>query len=137
MELAEEAVRLADAHNDLKQGFQTRRQLTEAAVFAGRPDVMLVAFSWRLAQCDRDPAQFKERELLWEYKWVVDNLPDFPQVTRGQIEAALADMERRYRRCGSTMHGYYQKRRAVLMDMGDLEGARAADADLARRGATG
>ena len=130
--LAEEAVRLADGRNDLKEGFRTRRELASASVFAGQPEVMLVAFSWCLAQCDRDPAQFKERDLLWEYKWVVDNLPDFARVTRGQIEAALADMERRYRRCGSTMHAYHQKRRDVLRSMGDLAGAVAADAELAR-----
>lgn len=129
--LVEEAVRLADARNDLKEGFRTRCALTAASVFAGQADVTLVAFSWRLAQCDRDPATFKERELLWEYKWVVENLPNFPEVTRPQIEAMLADMVRRYERAGSTLHAVHKKRRGVLLAMGDLAGAAAADAELA------
>jgi len=51
--LIEEAVRLADAHNDTASGFHARMELVSAAMSAGQPDVMLVAFSWCLSQCDR------------------------------------------------------------------------------------
>ena len=61
--LAEEAVRLADAHGDVELGFQARELLIEAGAFAGFPEKALVAFTWNLAQCDRDPQRFSEQEL--------------------------------------------------------------------------
>src|SRR5439155_17014048 len=76
--LLEEAVRLADTHGDTEAGFNIRLTLMEASSFAGRPDLLLVAFSWCLAQHDRDPDLFGDEDLLWKYKWVVNHLPDFP-----------------------------------------------------------
>src|SRR4051812_42838167 len=66
--VAEEAVRLADAHNDPVAGFVARKRLIEASTQGGRPDVLLVAFSWCLARCDADPQRFKEGDLLWNFK---------------------------------------------------------------------
>jgi hypothetical protein len=117
--LLEQAVNVADAHQDVEAGFQTRQILINAAQGAGQPDVMLVAFSWCLAQCDRDPETFPEEPLLWKHRWVVFSLPIFPQVSRSQIEESMADMERRYRRAGSTLRGYHLLRRNVAMRMGD------------------
>jgi hypothetical protein len=124
--LLEEAVRLADAHNDAASGFHARMQLVSAAMSAGQPDVMLVAFSWCLSQCDRDPQQFDEEGLLWEYKWIVEEVPIFPQVSRAQIDDMLRDMEKRYTKVGSSLHAVHQLRRDVSMYMGDRAAALAA-----------
>src|SRR5437867_1014482 len=91
--LVEEAVNLADRHNDTDAGFDARLEFVSAALFAGQPDRMLVAFAWMLAQFDRDPELYDAHRLLWQYKWVVNALPDFPQITRVQIEEMFADME--------------------------------------------
>jgi hypothetical protein len=131
-ELVEQAVRLADAHDDLEAGFLARMELIEAATFAGRPDVLLVAFTWCLAQCDAQPDNFDEGALLWKYKWVMDELPVFPQVSRRQIDEAFADMQRRYERAGSTLHAVHQMRRDTAVLMGDREAADRAHAQLAR-----
>ena len=93
---------------------------------------MLVAFAWMLAQFDRDPDAYDAQRLLWQYKWVVNALPDFPQITRAQIEEMFADMERRYRAAGASMETIFFKIRAVAYKMGDL--AAAADAHLALAG---
>jgi len=130
--LLEEAVRLADTHGDVEQGFRARLELTEAATFGGRPDLLLVAFSWCLAQHDRDPDCFEEESLLWQYKWVVDQLPDFPQIGREQIDAMFADMAHRFEQAGSRLHAVYHKRRYVSTRMGDVRAAAAANAKLAR-----
>jgi hypothetical protein len=57
---------------------------------------------------------------------VVNRLTDFPEVSREQIEASLADMAERFKRAGFSMHATHQKRRDVLMGMGDRAGAAAA-----------
>src|SRR5262249_10101370 len=74
--------------------------LIRTATFSGHPEKTLVAFSWCLAQCDRQPEQFDEEELHWQYKWVVGSLSAFPQIPRAQMEAMLKDMARRYQRVG-------------------------------------
>jgi hypothetical protein len=130
--LLEEAVRLADTHGDTEAGFNVRLTLMDASTFAGRPDLLLVAFSWCLAQHDRDPDLFGDEDLLWKYKWVVNQLSGFPQISRQQIEAMLADMEIRFEEAGSTLHAVYQQKRDVLMDMGDREAAAQANDELAR-----
>ncbi len=133
--LLEEAVRLADTHGDADEGFRLRTALATAAMLGGRPDVLLVAFSWCVAQYDRDPGRFKGEEefsLLCGYKWAVENLVAFPQVSRADIDKLLDDMERRYRAHGASMHAVHHKRRQVLSLMGDMAGAAEADRHMAR-----
>jgi hypothetical protein len=122
--LLEEAVRLADTHQDVGLGFELRGDLLRAATFSGSPEKALVSFSWRLAQCDRDPERFSEHDLLWEYKWVTDSLPAFPQVTRAQIDDTLADMGRRYERCGRGLQPVHKLRCLLALDLQDLPEAR-------------
>ena len=126
--LIEEAISIADAHNDVHLGFATRHELIQAATFGGRPDLALVAFSWSLTQSDRDPEQFPEGDLLWQYKWIVDNLPNFPSISRAQIDELFTDMTERFQRNGSTLHAVYQIRRDVAFDMCDTELANEYDA---------
>src|ERR1700722_150885 len=78
----EQAVRLADEHGDLDAGFRARMELMEAATFGGRPDILLTAFSWCLAEHDRDPDRFDEKGFLWKYKWVMGNVIEFPHIPR-------------------------------------------------------
>ncbi|HEY7423687.1 MAG TPA: hypothetical protein VH682_05525, partial [Gemmataceae bacterium] len=113
MTLLEEAVRLADAHQDSAQGNAARKKLVKTAVFSGYPEKALVAFSWRLAQSDRQPECFPEKDLLWQYKWIVGNLAHFPQITRQQIEEALDDLARRSQRCGCGLRAVYSLRQSI------------------------
>jgi hypothetical protein len=132
--LLEEAVQLADSANDLDLGFETRGELMEAAVFSGRPDILLVAFSWCLAQCDRNPDRFSPEEILWKYKWVVENAISFPDVSRARLEELVADMERRYSEAGSTLQAVAFIRRTLYMCLGEWTQARAAHAEFRKRG---
>lgn len=126
--LLEEAVRLADLHNDAEAGFELRQELMEAATFSGRIDVLLVAFAWCLAQFDRDPEKHDEWDLLWKYKWVVGQAPDFPQISRQQIDQMLADMQRRYTAGGHSLHAVHQMRRDVMIDLKDKAAAKEGHA---------
>ena len=48
---------------------------------------------------DADPGLFGEVEqnrLFWQFKWVTDDLADYPQISNAQATALLDDMERRF-----------------------------------------
>jgi hypothetical protein len=122
--LLEEAVRLADTHNDTELGFKTREGLIKAGTFSGYPEKSLVAFSWCLAQSDREPEKFPERELLWEYKWVMSAAARFPQVSRQQIDEMIEDMTRRYQRCEAALRPVYKLRHRIAVEMGERKTAR-------------
>ncbi|MEO0947865.1 MAG: hypothetical protein AAFY11_06935 [Cyanobacteria bacterium J06641_5] len=116
----EEAVRVADLHNDLEEGFWLRDELIDAALHGGYPEKALVAFTWCLAQCDRDPDRFPEDlDLLWIYKWFCQELPRFPEITRVQIEETFADMSARYQRAGLSLRAVYQLQTMAAGVMGD------------------
>ena len=119
----EQAVRLADTHNDIDLGFRARRRLMSAAMCGGQPDLLMVAFSWCLAQSDRDPQRFPTEEMLWAYRWVIFELTSFPQVPRLQFDELLSEMERRYRAAGSTLRGYWLLRNRMETKMGNLDAA--------------
>jgi hypothetical protein len=124
--LLEEAVRLADSRQLLELGFALRKDLIKAATFSGAKEKALVAFSWRLAQCDRHPDKFSEEDLLWEYKWIVDSATDYPQIARQQITDMLADMDRRYERNGRGRRAVHKLRCQTAKAMGLVEEAREA-----------
>jgi hypothetical protein len=124
MALLEEAVRLADAHQDTALGDEVRSDLIRTAQFSGYPEKSLVAFSWRLAQSDRDPEHYPEEDLLWEYKWIAAKLADFPQITRQQIEDTLDDMTRRYQRSASGLRAIHKVRWLNAVKMGERSLAR-------------
>ena len=101
--LLEEAVRIADTHADVGLGFELRKELLGAALGAGHADQLLVAYSWCLAQVDKDPKKYHTSDLLWEYRWVLSELTAFPQIGREQIESMYEDMVQRYRQAGASM----------------------------------
>src|SRR5688572_4443945 len=90
--ILEEAIRLADTHGELDYGFAAREEYIQACTFGGYPEKSLVAFSWCLSQCDRNPQKFAVDVILWKYKWVVGCLTGFPQIQRTQIDEMFADM---------------------------------------------
>jgi hypothetical protein len=122
--LLEEAVRLADTHQDVPCAYWTRGDLVKAGTFGGQPEKALVAFTWRLAQSDRAPEQFPPEELLWEFKWVVDSLGGFPQISRQQVEDLLADMTRRYQQAGANLRPVHKLRCVLAREMCDKAAAR-------------
>lgn len=132
--LLEEAVRLADLAQDIELGYDIRNELMRSACFSGRPDALLVAFAWCVAQYDRDPERFDNYELLWKYKWVISDAIAFPQISRARLEELLADMERRYRASASTMHAVWLLRRKLFAHFSQWREARAAHAEARKCG---
>jgi hypothetical protein len=108
--MLEEAVRLADTSQDVKLQYDAREEYIEAAYFGGVPEKALVAYVWSLAQYDREPEKFWEWQILWRYKWMVNVICDFPQISKEQIYEMLDDMERRFRAAGRGLRAVYRYR---------------------------
>ena len=139
--VAEEAVRQADALGDEGLQYDARMELLSATIFGGYPDKALVAFSWLAGTCDRNPERFPESDnllgmflrrvdLLWAYKWIVQNTHCFSQISREQIERTLDDMEGRYRKNGYSMRPVWMNRTRIAMAMD--AGPERADDSFAR-----
>ena len=128
--LAEEAVRASDRLADDDAGYEARMALLEAAVFGGYPEKALASFAWLAALCDRRPDDFPESatlgglfllrvDLLWAYKWVAQNTPDFVGITRTQIEDTLDEMELRYKRNNMSLGPVWMNRAWCMLSLGD------------------
>jgi hypothetical protein len=126
VELLQEAVRLADHARDVDAGFQARLRLMEAALVCGSADVLLVAYSWCLAQAEREPDHFGLYQVLWRYRWAIVYLPTFPEIPRSKIEDAIADMTARYRSAGASLRPVHLLRWKVAMKLGDAKMAAEA-----------
>jgi hypothetical protein len=126
IELCEEAARIADLHNDPELAYRAREELVEAACFGGRPDLLLVGFSWCLSTFDRNPdGNISAFQLLWRMKWVAGALTKFPDIELKSIYQMLDDMERRFVEFGGSRQPALGKRRMVALQTGDFEAAAA------------
>lgn len=121
--LLEEAIRIADAHLDDEFAYELRLELVEAGSLGGMQDRALIAFAWCLAYKDRTEPGWDDWDLLWKYKWIMGALPDFPAISRQQIDAAFADMEKRFTAAGFGPKSVYQLRSTIARDMGDADGS--------------
>lgn len=131
--MLEEAVRIADTLEDVRLAYRIRDDLMQAATFAGRHDVAIVTFSWCLAQYDRDRSVAPAYELLWKYKWVVNNARQFPEISRARLFELLDDMERRHREYGSSLHAFWLLKRSLHQSLGEPESAAEAQKSYRRR----
>ncbi|GGE08925.1 hypothetical protein GCM10011571_07790 [Marinithermofilum abyssi] len=117
----EEAVRLADVHQDIEWGFKARESLVQVANFSGHGDKSLVAFSWILAQIDKNP-EYEDRylryDLMWRYKWIASSLTNFPHISKEQILNVVEDMERRYKERGLSMRAVERIRYSLAKEFG-------------------
>lgn len=130
--LIERAAALADSHQDLELAFEVRKVLLGACLSADQSELMLVAFTWCLGQCDRDPERFPILRVIWEFRWVVSSLCIFPEVSKAKIEEMKAEMARRYEQVGAGPRSFLLMCRKMAVDMGDLAEASRADAALRR-----
>jgi hypothetical protein len=126
----EEAVRLADAHQDIRLGFEARRPLMAVARNLLRGDILTAAFTWCLFQYDREPERFAGQDLLTEYRMVIGQLANLCDVPRGKLEELLGDFGRRLERASFSRRQVYFTQIQIAPDLGDRDLALAAMAEM-------
>ncbi|MDG4791455.1 hypothetical protein O7626_37135 [Micromonospora sp. WMMD1102] len=118
--------RHADAAGNVEFAFRARMNSMSGFHHGGDPTRLFLAFSWCLATFDKQPEvahQHDARSLLWNFKWVVWSLPQFPEIPLERTAAVLDDMERRYLLGGHSLHAVYQHRWLVAHHVGDFAAA--------------
>lgn len=111
VELLERAVRLADSLLSPELSYESRKELICAATSCGMSEKAMPAFSWCLAQVDKNPEDFDDDEMLWEYKWILATVHQFPGVSLKQIVALEEDFLHRLKKGGYSLRPYYDAKR--------------------------
>lgn len=134
IDLLEQAVALADQLGDLESAFDIRDDLTEAANEWGRPEKELVAFTWMLAQFDRDPQTFSswDHKLMWVYKRVLSTLVAFPSIPLSRIGQAFADFKMRLEQSNRSQSTYDEYAVRNALQIGDAAQVETAYAQFKR-----
>ncbi|WP_380282743.1 hypothetical protein [Kitasatospora purpeofusca] len=119
----EEVIRHADALGLVEFAFDVRMAATSVFQHSWAPARAFLTFSWCLAAYDREPERFDgghEHTLLWQLKWMISSVHQFPEIPLGRAADLLDDMERRYRRGGHSLHAVLQHRGLLAEATGDL-----------------
>lgn len=126
-------IRHAEASGDERLTFEFRHEAIEKFVFGGDDRRAFLAFSLSLAAFDRDPeigGPETDESILWQFKWIVNALPEFPDVPLDRTYAVLDDMRARYLRGGHSLHAVHQARWQIALHVGDLDQAAASYHDM-------
>ncbi|MFI2713835.1 hypothetical protein ACH495_27315 [Micromonospora sp. NPDC018662] len=118
--------RHADAAGEVPFAFSARMNAISDFHHGGDPARAFLAFSWCLSVFDKQPevvGGHHARSLLWDFKWIVWALPQFPDIPLDRTMAVLDDMQRRYQLAGHSLHAVHQHRWLVAHHVGDMEAA--------------
>lgn len=129
--IIEKAMQLVDLHQDERLQFKIRltyiREVQEAGGFAEK---YVVIFPWLLAYVDKTQSYWDKYEVLWYYKWVIGCMPNFPNISKTQIENALLDLRNRYREVSHSDFVYHSYARDTYIDLGCVEEAKAHQREI-------
>jgi hypothetical protein len=117
MTLAERGIAAALAEGDDDAGFTFRENLLLACCLTGSLHRAIPAMEWCLARCDADPARFDPARVLFQYKWIIEELPRHSAYDAAVIERGLGDLERRFAGAGWGRRGPLELRMRVAWTM--------------------
>lgn len=119
-----EAIQIADTHEDIEWGYELREELMDTQWRLVGREEFVRAFSWMLNTYDADPGSYSTEDLLWKYKWIIDELFSNPEVPLEQLEHVLADYKRRLEEKGYGLRSYYSKLLHEALGQKEAEGSK-------------
>jgi len=119
-------IKRAQEKNDIDLEYKARTEFMQAVAFTSQPEKSLACFPWLLSINDKYPGKYWLWEILWYYKWVVNEVAHFPTITKQRIEDIMEDMERRYVAAGYGTKTIVYFWRRIYQDFGEPELAQAA-----------
>lgn len=100
------------------------KMLMREAWKASRIEFTLRAFGELRRIYETDPRYADLRDdLLWYFKWLVEELPEYAEPSRQVIEDVFVEMERFYDGCGASRRPIYALRCQAAVRMGDRDQA--------------
>ncbi len=124
LKLLEKAIQLSDLMKDVEEQIYSRELYIEKATFCNRGDKALTVFPWLLAEYDKNPENFDVYQLLWSYKWMLDDLVYITSIKKQTILDTLEDFRIRSEKAGFGKKVYLEYSRYLFMEMGDLKKAK-------------
>lgn len=106
-----DAIREADELKDYDWQIKLRIELMSQCDFHSDSLEMYVIMPQVLKLYDEHTSQFGENQythtVLWHYKWVLGNAPDFYQISIEQFEGLAEDFKKRFLSAGYSLRTYY------------------------------
>lgn len=126
--MVRKALALAEQYDLPVWAYKLRMWLNQSVFVTGDTDALLSSFTKTLAIHDSNPEKFPlvtddGTQLLFQYKWVAEELNNSPAYSLAQIHAIYADMERRFRESGASPAGYLQVRFSSATERGEWDDA--------------
>lgn len=120
--LREKAINLADLSGDERQQFEARKEfVNDVSNEGGFSEKYFTVFPWLLNYAHQKGTDDDKMIVLWYYKWIVSEMPEFPAVTKTQITNALEDLRKRYIEYGSNEKVFHQYAADAYMLIGENE----------------
>lgn len=123
--IAERGIIAAYAQGDEDAGFAFREGLLLSCGLLGRLARAIPAMEWCLERCDADPERFDPKRVLFQYRWIIEELVEHTSYDAGTIERGMADLERRFLAAGWSRRGVLELRMSAAWKMHRPEDAEA------------
>ena len=127
------AVSSADSENDYWSGLALRYLYIKESIFGDDAFQAIIMFPEYLALFDAHP-EFEEEfsaDIMWAFKWVLENSRDFYQISLEQAEKYFDEFKKRCDRCGAGYGAYYMKK-SKFYELIDREISKAAFAEYCK-----
>jgi hypothetical protein len=123
--LLEQVASRAEALGDLDTAWSARCEILGSSTSheAPRFETLFLCIAWCLAMSDRDPDRFCASSVLWQYKWVATEAPEYASVPRSVLERVIDDLDTRFIRAGWGRRAGVHKRLQLLDLLGEPERA--------------
>ena len=108
------AIGEADLAKDLTWQFWFRYDYIEESIFCGDRYFALICFP-ELLRLWQENSSLQEdpriaHSFLITFKWIVEAAPEFPQISRNEIDSYFREFKKELRKQGKSLSGYYMKR---------------------------
>ncbi len=114
-----EAILEADTQGDVYWRFRLRFDYLKESIFCGDRYFAMIMFPELLALYDAQQALQDDEEcaywMLVAFKWVVEAAPEFPQISKAEIDSYFRLFKRRLLEQGCSLSIYYMKRSLFYM----------------------
>ncbi len=122
--LLKQAINLADDNDDIEWAYDIRLQLIRECYFVTSATDLIREFTWVLNAYENHPDWFDENDFLWQYKWVLGEMYNNPQVSMEQINSIMDDFKTRLERNGYGLRPYYDRLFDETLILGKFEKAK-------------
>ena len=113
------AISEADLACDLRWQFWFRYDYVEESIFCGDRYYALICFPELLKLYQSNEALQEDAQIahsfLITFKWIVEAAPEFPQISKDEIDGYFREFKKELRKQGKSLSGYYMKRNLFYM----------------------